>query len=141
MVRTMLRITSIGNSVSQNNYTIKDLSPLKGKNFYRLAEIDNSGKITYSNIIVFNFSSSTPAIDVFPNPTHQFVTIGLNDLPVNNNTINVFDMTGKKVLSNSNVSGNAVKLDVQNLQSGTYIVKVIAANGTIVQNRFVIIKN
>ena len=117
------------------------MKPFKGKNFYRLAEVDIDGTITYSNIIVFNFNSATPEIDIYPNPAHQFITIGFINMPINNNAINIFDITGKRVISNTNVSGNTIKLDLQKLNSGTYFVKVVGADGTTVQSKFLLLRD
>jgi hypothetical protein len=134
-------VDSHGNTTSENNYTVIDASPLNGKNFYRLAEISTNGRVTYSNTIVLNFSVSTPSVEIFPNPVLQTLNLYLNDLPLSNNAIAVFDMTGKRVISYSQVSGNTVKIDLGRLTPGIYILNLITATGITVQKRFVIARN
>ncbi len=133
------RVTAVGNSTVENNYTIKDFAPLPGRNFYRLAEEDISGRISFSSVIVLNFASSIPSVDIYPNPASQYVIIGFNNLPLKN-TFNVYDMTGRKVISNFIVSGNTVKIDVTNYKAGTYLIKLITTEGKVVENKFVVIK-
>ncbi len=134
------RVASAGNSNTEKNYTTKDLAPLSGKNFYRLAELDRSGVITYSSILVINFNGGKPALEIYPNPARQFITVSLTDLPAYNNSIAVYDIAGETVISNAQVSGNSFKLNVDKLSAGTYFIKVTSAEGTIVQNKFVVLK-
>lgn len=133
------RVAAIGNSTAVNNYSMFDPAPLPGRNFYRVAEVDIFDKIVFSNVIMLNFSTAVPSIDLYPNPATQFVMIGFNNLPLKN-TINVFDMAGRKVVSNYTASGNTVKIDVTNYRAGTYIVKVVSPEGKILQNKFVVVK-
>ncbi len=133
------RVAAVGNSTAVNNYSMFDPAPLPGRNFYRIAEVDIFDKIAFSNVIMLNFATTVPSIDLYPNPATQFVMIGFNNLPMKN-TLNVFDMAGRKMVSNYTVSGNTVKIDVTNYKAGTYIVKVVSPEGKILQNKFVVVK-
>ncbi len=136
------RVAAKGNSsvtVKYNNY---DYSPLAGKNFYRLITLDLDGKKTYSDIVLLNFDNVAKAsLYVYPNPAHDQVTVNLSDLPIYNNTLSVMDITGSKVIPNMAVNGNSIKLNIENLKSGSYIVKVITADGTVVQNKMMVISS
>ncbi len=133
------RVAAIGNSTAVNNYSMFDPAPVPGRNFYRIAEVDIFDKIAFSNVIMLNFATTVPSIELYPNPATQFVMIGFNNLPLKN-TINVFDMTGRKMVSNYTVSGNTFKIDVTNYKAGTYIVKVVSPEGKVLQNKFVVVK-
>ncbi len=62
---------TIGNVEATNtpeaNYSIADLTPNKGINYYRLKMIDKDGKINLSEVVSVNTSKSTK-ISIYPNP-------------------------------------------------------------------------
>ena len=60
------------------------------------------------------------------------------NLPEKNNTIIVFDITGKAVINQGNVTGNTVKLNVSALQPGIYFIKVYTENGNVLQNKMTV---
>ncbi len=128
-------VTATGNSNIERKYNALDANPVDGRNFYRLQQIDMDGTITYSNIVMINMSISNASVTVFPNPARGFANINLNNLPEKNNTITVFDVTGKAVINQVNVTGNTVKLNISALQSGTYFIKVFTENGNVLQNK------
>ncbi|MGG9971634.1 T9SS type A sorting domain-containing protein [Ferruginibacter sp. SUN002] len=133
-------IAAHGTSSSTLNYDAIDPSPVKGYNYYRLTEVSNDGRKTYSEIVSVYFSGKNMGLEIYPTVTHQNITVDMNAF-ANNNTISVYDLNGKTVINKLRVSGNSVKLDVSNLSAGTYILKAVSSNGTILQNRFVVVKN
>ncbi len=64
-------------------------------------------------------------VTVFPNPANSFITVDINNSQQIINTIEVFNMSGQRVI---NIEGltttGSYKLDINKLQPGTYIVKV-----------------
>jgi Secretion system C-terminal sorting domain len=128
-------VAATGNSNIERKYNALDASPLNGRNFYRMQQIDLDGTKAYSNIVMINMSISNASVIVFPNPARGFANINLNNLPEKNNTITVFDITGKAVINQVNVTGNTVKLNIAALQSGTYFIKVFTENGQVLQNK------
>ena len=86
--------------------------------YYRLQYQLKDEQVTYSPIIqVNNFSHK---IDFFPNPCDQHIRLlGVED-PINTHII-ITDLLGKEVLS----SEFCEQLDVTNISSGTYILKII----------------
>lgn len=132
-------VAAAGNSNIERKYNALDANPLNGRNFYRLQQIDMDGTKTYSNIVMINMSISNASVTVFPNPARGFANINLNNLPEKNNTITVFDVSGKAVINQVNVTGNTVKLNISALQSGTYFIKVFAENGKVLQNKMTVV--
>ena len=57
---------------------------------------------------------------IYPNPVSNILFIGTNDFQANSYTVEVVDLSGKKVIEN--VTNNQV--DVSSLKSGTYVLKV-----------------
>lgn len=69
---------------------------------------------------------SKSEFEVYPNPVQDFLTISLK----NNEEIesyNIFDITGKKVLSGSKTENNVV--NTSGLSAGLYLVKIKTING------------
>ena len=132
-------VAATGNSSVEIKYNAIDVHPLKGRNFYRMLQTDIDGSKAYSNIVLINMDFSNASIDVFPNPAHGFANINLNNLPEKNNTITVFDITGKAVINQANVTGNTVRLNVSALKPGTYFIKVYTENGQVFQNKMTVL--
>ncbi len=129
-----------GTSNSEVKYSTFDNTPVTGKNYYRLVEVEFSGLRSYSNIIAINFSSTKQDIEVYPNPVKDFAVINFNNLPINNNSLYIFDATGRQVLAKRNIFGNNVRLDLSNLNAGMYIVRIITEEGTVVENKLIVAK-
>jgi len=75
------------------------------------------------------FDSSS--IGLYPNPASNFITLSAN---IDIESVEVYNVIGKRVLSTSNVSDN--KIDISTLSNGVYILK--ASSGThVVSKKFV----
>ena len=76
------------------------------------------------------------SLKVYPNPVEDLITIDGNLVELSNATIDVFDMSGKKVLQ-SKVSGNSImSVNVTQLKTGNYIM-IIAKDGKRQEFKFV----
>jgi hypothetical protein len=71
--------------------------------------------------------------DIFPNPAKDKVTIRWNANNFGNVTINIIDLQGKLILEEHISEGNNLELDIADLQSGLYFVKLNANNKNIVK--------
>lgn len=67
-------------------------------------------------------------ISLYPNPAIDFVTIQSNDSSISLKHIEVYDVTGRKVMSEA-LDGQNQELNVAKLLSGVYHVRVQASNG------------
>ena len=86
-----------------------------------------------STLAVNSFNNGVFA--VFPNPAKNVVNIQLNDnLDVTLNSASVYDMTGKVVLTTTNLSQ---PINVENLASGTYILSISDSNNKNYGQKFV----
>jgi len=69
---------------------------------------------------------------VFPNPAKQTATLEFNAATQEKYTIEITDLTGKKVLTDkgvANAGNNVIRLKIVNLASGIYIVNLINSKG------------
>jgi hypothetical protein len=112
-----------GTSNTQHNYNFTHNKPFAGNNYYRLQQLDNDGKITYSKVITIN--NKNGIITAQPNPSEGiFVLQGLNTEEMQ---MQVLDITGKTV--NAQIQGN--KIDVSKQAIGIYYVQIVQ-NGQVV---------
>lgn len=102
-------------------YTFEDKNPFV-KSFYRLRQIDLDGKESFSSIV--SVSQKTKGnISITPNPTTDKVVINMNQINGSNATAILYDLTGKKVLSQNSKAGN-FELDLSGLSKGIYVVTI-----------------
>ena len=94
--------TETPNSNTETSFQFKDISPIQGVNYYRLAMEDLDGSIEFSKaiLLIFNDPSSNNTLSVYPNPSDGSFAI---DIPAINREmkINIFDYTGQMILTKS----------------------------------------
>ena len=91
-------------------------------------------KMAYSYVGIDDINDSN--YKIYPNPTNSIFKIGVKD---NNEKIKVeiYDMSGRNVISTKNVVSQTITLNVNNLQSGHYIVKIINDSGKVTSMKMV----
>lgn len=75
----------------------------------------------------------TKKVNVFPNPTHDFLGVNGLNLPAASEWA-IYDATGAEVLKGN---FNPVKLNVQNIKQGSYILRIQTVSGEIHQVKFI----
>jgi uncharacterized repeat protein (TIGR01451 family) len=68
---------------------------------------------------------------IFPNPSSQFIDINVDDA-IKNHQINIFDNMGKLVF-NKQSDENKSRVDLRQMNSGFYIIKIESPKGSIVK--------
>ena len=105
-------------------YTNYDLTPATGWNYYRLKITDKANKVTYAGIRKVRFDKDLQTVSIFPNPTTDFLNIQLPTNNLNNTRLQLFTVEGR-LLNELKPLSSSVRLNVQNLAGGTYLLKVI----------------
>ena len=113
-----------GSTTAASQYNTIDNSPLNGTNYYRLRQVDNDGKQTYSSTVSVNFSTSnTLGFSFYPNPVKAKIVVTLQSISSINASISLINADGKTVstmiLNNQNANSN-VQFDVANIARGNY---------------------
>ena len=123
-----------GNSTSVLNYQVIDTKPYSGITYYRLKQIDKNGKSAYSSIIAIKGEKATSLTisEVYPNPAINVLNIIVASPSEEKTNIIITDITGKilqkqAVLINS--GNNNIQLNLNNLATGSYMLKVLCNNG------------
>lgn len=109
-----------------HNYSYTDFKPLSGTNYYRLKEVDNDGKTTYSQIVSIVFDGTNKFI-VYPNPVTSVLNVqGLK--PAETYQLILTDAKGSVVDKKAVGNMSAYSWSVSNLAKGFYNLKIISNN-------------
>ncbi|WP_026897806.1 T9SS type A sorting domain-containing protein [Daejeonella oryzae] len=127
-----LNYSVIGTINAQNsstlNFVFSDTSPNVGLNYYRLRYVTLDGKTNYSKTIPIYLldkqSDSNFSILLFPNPASDEIKILLSQNTNPFIQLSVFNINGQH-LSDSIISSiNPIKLNVNHLKDGVYLLKI-----------------
>lgn len=134
-------VPATGNSTITKSYTYADQSPFTNANdYYRLLVQDVSGSVTYSKVLIINFSTElTTSLQIFPNPVKNVLQVqlpgGFNGIT----SLQVFDLNGHLVkLNRIHSDGNALNttIDITTLPVGVFMLKATDGNQS-VSTRFI----
>ncbi len=67
-------------------------------------------------------------INVYPNPVTQILTVQINRDNLFDISIELYDIVGKKIIVKNNINTNIIKLDLNQITNGTYILKIFEKN-------------
>ncbi len=123
-----------GNSNNKITYDFTDADYLASTNYYRLKQIDKDGKFSYSNIVVLkdNNAPASGLSAVYPNPAKNTLNVKIASQSNHAITLMITDLNGKSLLNKiTNISNgeSIVQLNVAQLSSGTYFLKIFSADG------------
>ncbi len=84
-------------------------------------------------------NSLNTGLQIYPNPTENTLNIKLRNQNFNNATVQIYNLNGATVYSNTITKDNRnrLKLNVSNFQSGMYIIKVINDNGEVFTDKMI----
>jgi hypothetical protein len=86
---------------------------------------------------VNQISNDSEQFELYPNPTHEKITIRLTKNEISN--LQIFDLTGKVVVNEDFDSrGNVVSYDVNDLLPGIYFTKAFSTSGQEYAKKFVV---
>ncbi len=96
-------VSGKGTSVTTANYTFTHNSPVKGKNYYRLQQVDKDGRQQYSMVQSVNINQLQTTLSIYPNPVVS--TISFNKNFAAGTTIQIINTIGQ-VVEQAIFSGN-----------------------------------
>jgi len=115
------------NNGNKNNYSLTDLQPLSGLNFYRLKMTDIDGSFRYSPIRKINFDNAGDDFSIYPNPVSGG-KIYISST-ANISSAMLFDAAGRLIKLFA-TTGRSNTLDVNGIAKGTYQLKIFTENAT-----------
>lgn len=133
-------IAGAGTTLEAQEYAYTDEKPENGVNYYRLKQTDFDGKFTYSEVIAVRAKKTELTVNIFPNPVVSVANINLPTVE-GEVRIRVVDMLGREVISKilSNTEEQTIQLDLNELQTGIYMIKV-ASGEQVISKQIQIIK-
>jgi hypothetical protein len=115
-----------GNSSVNLGYAYTDESPMNMHNYYRLQQYDLDGHVSYSGTIDVYFGNET-TVSLYPNPVYTELNVIADAARPALTYVKISDATGRLVRTvetSLKAGSNAVKIDVQSLADGVYLVNV-----------------
>jgi subtilisin-like proprotein convertase family protein len=117
------KIEGAGSSNYIHEYDFSDESFTSEVVYYRLKQTDYDGKYEYFGpIAVACNNKNGNLINIYPNPARNFVII--SNLPTNTERVELTDLLGNLLLSDSTVVENKIELKSLNLAKGLYLLKI-----------------
>ena len=120
------RIIAAGNSDALKTYNFIHTSPVTGKNYYRLQQVDKDYKTAYSGIRYVDFNSPAPAalLSVYPNPVNENTfTVELKHEVQDPLPYTLINIIGKPVQRGFITNQKSV-INIGNLNNGTYFLQI-----------------
>ncbi|MBL7766736.1 MAG: T9SS type A sorting domain-containing protein [Chitinophagaceae bacterium] len=121
-----------GNSSISLQYNYAHVNISEGHHYYRLAQTDLDGAITYSEIIDILAKSQSGTWTIYPNPAKDILTIQGVDLMYT--SIQLLDMSGRVVLSQE-VNASQASMDIKNIVPGIYSLQMVQQDRIIDQRK------
>ncbi|MEP6676910.1 MAG: LamG-like jellyroll fold domain-containing protein [Ferruginibacter sp.] len=112
-----------GTSSLQHDYTYTDKNPLPGVSYYRIRQVDLDGRSTYSVVIAIRFGAGNILTNVYPNPAKSLLHLQFGGKE-KNVQVNIFDASGKLVLSENKSNQPVIDINITKLIPGTYYLQV-----------------
>lgn len=110
-----------GNSSEELGYDFIDASPLAGKNYYRLRQVDLDGTASLSKVVSLDLSGKG-SVKIYPNPVVNEINIeGVTEGTV----VRVYDLVGQEVSRKTlDTDRSLLNINVTELSAGTYFVHI-----------------
>lgn len=117
-----------------------------GSSFYgvtdnrKVTSINETTTIYNGTASVFESDISDISANIFPNPASDLVAIQINGLVIEDLTVELFDLSGKKIKSTIIRQGQTIAyIDTQTIYSGTYLLRITGSNS--VKNQKIIVSH
>lgn len=128
---TIARVGAAGNSNTEKKYEFKDESPLSGRSYYRVTQVDFDGKNSSTQPVRIDMNCDNASLKVYPNPASNQLTITAGKAIAQVNILSSSGQAVMKFIPSLSQAGGIFNMNIQSIQSGIYIVQVINKDGSI----------
>lgn len=122
---SIYKVNAAGTSSSVINYEYIDPLPSKGRNYYRIRQVDLNSTAKTTDIKALDFNS-VKLISFFPNPVNDQLNIQSGGAQIY--SIRIIDSKGQVVLQN-NVNQTSAHLNLKQIKTGLYVLQVMTNEG------------
>ncbi|MBN2728656.1 MAG: T9SS type A sorting domain-containing protein [Bacteroidales bacterium] len=119
-------VRGAGNSNMIENYNALDVNPVKGLQYYRIAQNDFNGQISYSKTLSAIWEE-TVDVSLYPNPATNAMIINFASSDNAVVTVQIMNTLGKTVKTIQQV-GNMSSIDISDLSPGVYYMDFPGSN-------------
>ena len=140
-----LHFTPIGtvlakrNGGNTNDYEFVHSNPVTGANYYRLKQVDNDDKFTYSPVVKINFTAGNRQPIAYPNPVINNLTLSIPNELFSNENYRLIIMDAKKAqVLKQNLTQATSQIKVAHLAAGTYWLVLLDQNGKSIWTKTII---
>jgi hypothetical protein len=130
-----------GNTTTPSTYQFSDAAPRLGSNWYKLALEHHNGTVTYSDIIVVKYGSTSNELNVYPNPVKDHLIIQFANASQKNIVISLVNNMGQTVYEKlyKNISSTITITRNESIPTGIYFLKIADITlGTTIVRRVVV---
>lgn len=129
-------VAAAGNSSLTERYEFLHHAPVAGKNYYRIKQIDQDERFSYSSTVSITKTTEENKIVITPNPAQNHITLFLNK-PNSNTQVRLLNQQGQLLLQQNLQPGTMQQsISILTLPAGIYNVLLIM-NGEVKTIRFV----
>jgi hypothetical protein len=118
-------------NASENHYSVNDATAREQKYCYRIKQVDDNGRFTYSSIVSIQDKEQN-AVSVFPNPAHNQAILNFSGSRNEMITLELVDVTGKMMHTQKvhvQQGSNAISLgNLSRFGKGSYVVRVVTGD-------------
>lgn len=120
------KVNGQGNSSVVKKYSFIDRDKSSGRSLYRIRQVDFDGKYSFSKIVKAEIRE-TGKVVLSPVPVNDLLSI---EVPASRKLkqITLYSYNGERVLR-KDLPGQPVKLSLRSLKQGTYVVRLVFADG------------
>lgn len=134
---TIGSVGGAGDSQTLRTYAFTDTEPLNGLSYYRLKQVDIDGTTTLSQLVAVERETGT-VLSFFPNPAGEVLRVITPPGGPPPAHATIFDMEGRAVRELDATGGLLNSpIAIADLRSGTYILRVVAVDGSAQEGRFI----
>lgn len=132
--------TKNGNANYLQEYRTTDNAPFNADNYYRLKQVDNNGQFSYSKIATAKCNTTSPFIQLYPNPTADKLYVSIQNINTEKVFVKIYSIYAALMYAFQweNLSQNTVKeIDTDPLSNGIYFIQIYDAGKIVYEKKFV----
>lgn len=120
---------------SSGRYQFSDPSIAKAPVFYRIKQVDQDGRFTYSTVIVVKPGNERLSAWIYPNPVKDVAQVAIYSDKAMLVKIDIVDLSGKLLVSRENIpvyaGSTIIPINTRQLVPGIYMLRTIDAGHSI----------
>jgi len=123
-------VKGAGTTAVARNYSLNDPTPILGKSYYRLVQVDFDGKRTAYDVCLLDDQLTSPRVEVYPNPATNSVTIDYQNIGTVSG-VRLFNSVGEEMTVPTAISESSIQLNTTRQNGGLYIIEIVTDKGVV----------